>query len=173
MKAGRFSIWSALRCLEVLAVVGALVLGIINQSQPGPDRIRRDIATENAENEGQIRQLIAHEATAALDHDVEKAVSLYAPEAVVRDARGGISWFGPREIRDRYSKLPEFKKLAHVDLIVTVNPSLESASALGSTEGEFVEDGGLTHISSVAGEQWSFAKIEGVWKIASFTYNAR
>lgn len=149
--------------IPAMVAVAALVLGVINRYCPpeGP-------------SERPIRQAIAAEAAAAKEGDVDKAVSLYAPGAVVRDAGAGATWSGLPEIRRRYSDLPKFNKLDHVDVTVTFDEHGEFARAVASTAGVIVnEDGSTSPVSSVDAERWSFEKIEGRWKVVSFTYDAR
>ncbi len=122
---------------------------------------------------GHFLQIMDMEADATLEGNVDKAVSLYAPDGVVRDAGAGTSSVGADEIRDRYSNLPEFSKLRHVDVTVTCDEGGELARARASTTGEMMEDGRMVPISSVDGEEWTFQKVGGSWKIVSFTYNTR
>lgn len=163
--------------LQALVAVGALVVAIQARHEaarrPTLEEVADKIASERARDEEEIRRLIADEAAAARAGDVDKAVSLYSRDAVVRDARGP-SWSGLTEIRSRYSQLSRFKELNHVDVKVEVSISGEFGSAQASTTGVIVnEDGTNTPISSMLAEVWVFQKIDGVWKILSFTYNAQ
>jgi len=176
MKPGMLSMVMVIAVVvEAMVAVAALVLSLITFCRPGPP------------STDPMRELIAMEATAALQGDVDKAVDLYAPNAVVRDGRGEIgkalgivpshvqsTWSGLDEIRDRYTHLERFNELQHVDVTVTFEQGGQVARAVGSTSGEMVNaDGTTTPISSIDGEMWTFQKIDGAWKIISFTYNAR
>jgi len=187
-----------LRMVMVVAVVvqamvaaAGLVVAVIALreaiGQPTLEEIAADIAAAAAKDMREIRQVIADEATAARTGDVDGAVELYAPNAVVRDGQAEIgkalgvlppnvqsTWSGFDEIRDRYTHLEKFNELHHVDVTVTFEQGGQIARAVGSTSGEMVTaDGSTTPISSIDGEMWTFQKIGGTWKIISFTYNAR
>jgi len=164
-----------LRLLQVAGVVGALIMAILAycNAPPTPEEVADKNASQRAAHELEIRGLLADEATAARERDIDRALRLYSEDAVVRDARGP-SWSGHTEIRGRYSELPLFKKIDHVDVSVEVSIGGQFASARASTTGLIMnEDGTETPISSIMGEIWVFHKIEGTWKILSFTYNAQ
>ena len=132
-----------------------------------------------------ILQIIETEATAALERDIDKAINLFAEDAFVRDALGeagkklGVvlpqeptSWSGLKEIRQRYANLPRFTTLSHLGVVVTFDDTKRLAKATASTNGVYESDTGTpAHIFSIDGERWTFAKIDGVWKITSFSYN--
>lgn len=132
-----------------------------------------------------ILQIIESEATAALERDIEKAISLYAEDAFVRDALGEAgkelgtvplevttSWSGLEEIRERYANLPRFEALRHLGVVVTFDHAGKFAHATASTNGVIENETGVfTPIFSIDGERWNFEQIDGVWKITSFTYN--
>ncbi|MGD0766140.1 MAG: nuclear transport factor 2 family protein [Dehalococcoidia bacterium] len=144
-------------------IIGTVVDGVIGTTE-----------ARSSDNIEQVKQLIHEEAAAALAADIDGALSLYTPNyAVVRDAISGESWQGLQQIRDRYSKLPQFTKLDHVDIQVTLEPGGNSASAVASTSGEMLTNGGVTPVSSFRGEYWTFQKVEGTWRIETFTYAAR
>ena len=151
--------------------------------------IRRLTATAGAAetvtaNEAAIRRLITTEASVAIAHDAKLALSIYKEDATVRDALAeqrqalgllppGIktSWHGHDEIGPRYAQLPVFPSLTHIAISMTFDSG--GASATSSTSGEVVlPDGSIIPISSVDGDLWRFKKIDGEWKITSFTYNA-
>jgi ketosteroid isomerase-like protein len=156
---------------EVCFIGAALVVSVGNVIWNEFIKESPDVAIERRmrSSEEEIHNLIAAEANAAFEHDVDAAVDLFAPNAVVRDAKGP-SWMGEAQIRKRYSELESFDALAHVDIILFMNEGREFASALASTEGQ-IEGQGLP-IRSVLGEVWVFKRIDGDWKIQSFTYNA-
>jgi hypothetical protein len=131
-----------------------------------------------------IEGLIAVEAQAAIEHNPDLALSIFTEDATVRDAFAaqrqaldllppGIktSWRGHDEIGPRYAALPEFPSLAHIEISVVFESG--GASATSSTSGEIVlPDGTKMPVESVDGDLWRFVKIDGEWKIKSFTYNA-
>lgn len=175
---GRSKVLISFAAAAAIATVVMGVLGVISfilqLTEAGPPDSR------------EIRELITAEAVAAFEHDIDKAVELFAPDAVVRDGQAEIgkalgivptdvqsTWVGLGEIRDRYRHLPEFRKLDHVDVTVIFEEDGQAARAIASTSGEIVnEDGTTDTISSIDGEMWRFQKIDGNWKIASFTFNA-
>lgn len=161
------------RKLRLAFLIGGVVTAVVAVASLVLD-VKQELSAPAPRQEGPIRELIDQEADAAREGDVDKAVSLYAPGAVVRDAGAGVGWSGLSEIRQRYSDLPKFKKLDHVDVTVTFGEDGEFARAVASTAGEILNnDGSITFISSVSGEIWSFRRIEGDWKIVSFTYDFR
>ena len=190
----RWTSWIRLAALIVSIVVGVAGVTVaaislrISASQPSMDDILAKVNEETTKvNEeilatkeaGQsadsqaIQQVIHDEAAAALRADIDKALSLYTDDAVVRDAGSEQSWHGLQQIRDRYSELPQFTKLDHVDIQVILEPGGNSASAVASTSGEMLTNGVVTPVSSFLGEYWTFKKVEGTWRIETFTYAAR
>jgi hypothetical protein len=177
--------------VQAMVAVAGLVVAVIALREaighPTLEEANAHMSAAAAAEVHDIRRLIDDEAAAALDHNVEKAVGLYAPNAVVRDGLGEIgkalkvippdvetTWFGLEKIRERYTHLERFNELEHVNVTVTFEPGGQTARAVGSTSGEMVNpDGTVTPISSIDGEMWTFEKIDGAWKILSFTYNAR
>ena len=161
----------------VVAVV-ALILAIGADAQLSPGKI--------AEIRSEVEALINMEATAALTNDVDTAVSLFAPDAKVRDALGEMAnvladpsqdpttWIGTDAIRERYTNLPVFEELVHTDISVIVDPAGISAWAEASTSGIIEnENGTKTGISSILGEKWTFEKLDGRWLVKTWSYNLR
>lgn len=141
---------------------------------------------------GEIRQLIAKEARAALEGDAEGAASLYCGDAVVRNwgsyAPHGPhpleSWQGLSAIRERYKTIPRFTRLLHTDVnVVEVNLFAGTARAVSSTDGMIAtgatRESSPIAVASVNGDIWEFRRVNsspflpwtGEWKIASFTYD--
>ena len=134
-----------------------------------------------------ILDIIESEAVAALDKDIDKAVSLYSEDAFVRDVLGEIgkklgtvppdewtSWCGHDEIRERYRNLPRFTALSHAGAVLTFDDTKKVATVIASTDGIYEDASGtLVNIFSIDGERWTFKKIEGVWKITNFSYNVQ
>ncbi|TAK34256.1 MAG: hypothetical protein EPO21_09925 [Chloroflexota bacterium] len=124
-----------------------------------------------------LLRLMEDEATATRNGDVEWAMSLFAPNAVVRDAGGEngkiLQWSGHTQIRQRYSSLPRFSSLNYNGAVVTFDDTKIRAAARASTNGEYVDaEGKAVPIASIDGERCTFRQIGGVWKIVSFVYNA-
>ncbi len=121
-----------------------------------------------------ILDTIRAEAKYSKNHDMEAALALFEPDAVVRDAgaRPPQTWSGTMEIKERYEKLPTFIKLDHIDLILSLDAGKEFARVRGSTIGEYLDAGGKRIvISNVNGEEWALRKEKGTWKIVSFSYD--
>lgn len=171
----------------VVSAIVAVIALLVAMDQPTADEVAAKVSAAAAAEVHDIRRLIDDEAAAALDHDVERAVGLYTPDAVVRDGLAEIgkalkvipadtqsTWYGIEEIRERYTHLERFIELKHVNVTVAFEPGGQTAWAVGSTSGEMVNaDGTTTAISSINGEMWTFEKTDGAWKILSFTYNVR
>ena len=165
-----------LRFIEVLAIVTATVIALISL------KIACDTRHPST---GPILKIIETEAVAVLNRDIDRAVSLFAEDAFVRDfveetnKKLGLvplnvptSWAGLSEIRERYVNLPIFTKLHHDGVVVTFDDTGKFARATASTNGRYVPQGQQpVDIFSVDGERWTFKKIGSDWKITSFTYN--
>lgn len=149
----------------VAGIIGGLAVGLLIP-----------IISSCISGEKQVREIVNQEATLVLQGKIEEAVSLYAEDAYIRDAAGGdtgleIWWKGQQEIADRYSKLPQFKYLKHDAIEITISSDKKYARAIADTIGEYVIDGKNVRISSNRGERWTLEKVDGRWKITSFTYN--
>ena len=149
----------------VAGIIGGLVVGLLIP-----------IIGSCISGEKQVREIVNQEATLVLQGKIEEAVSLYAEDAYIRDAGGGdtgleIWWKGQQEIADRYSKLPQFKYLKHDAIEITISSDKQYARVVADTIGECVIDGKNVRISSNRGERWTLEKVDGRWKITSFTYN--
>jgi hypothetical protein len=151
----------------IAAIIGALIGGsfalYIDQKNH-----------QMSEDELEIRLLILQEANFVLNGDKDKAVNLYASNALVIDAAGGqksleTTWVGTTNIKERYDALPTFVSLYHNAVNVEVTGG--QASATADTVGAYVSKGETITISSNQGEKWGFDRIDDTWQITSFTYN--
>ena len=106
--------------------------------------------------------------------------SIYAPDAVVTDAAcqtpgASQTWKGYRRLDARYLGLPKFLWLQHVFAQVTWDPDNSSAStatATAETAGVMLPATSQGKSQSIVGrELWTFAIVDGQWRITSFTYN--
>lgn len=123
-----------------------------------------------------IREIIEQEAKLALEGRVDEVVLLFDEKAFVRDACGGnndqeIIWNGKDRITERYRNLPNFTCLKHDAVEITISSDRTYARAIADTIGIYAVGGQNVTITSNQGEKWTFEKISGEWKIASFTYN--
>ena len=151
------------------AIVGALVNAVMNE-------IRVDPWESLAAEERPIREIIEKEANLTLEGKIDEVVLLYHEEAFVRDAAGGntdqeIFWNGINRVAERYRDLPEFTYLKHDAIEIAVSSDRTYARAIADTIGTYKVNGTEVKISSNQGEKWTFEKINGNWKITSFTYN--
>ncbi len=126
--------------------------------------------------EPNIRGIIDREANLVLDGKIDELVLLFDEEAFVRDAAGGsteqeIIWDGKNRIAERYRNLPEFIYLKHDAIEIAVSSDRTYARVIADTIGIYKVNGTEVKISSNQGEKWTFEKINGKWKITSFTYN--
>lgn len=134
------------------------------------------LASQTFSDERAIRDVIDQEAIYAQNHDISKVMSLYADDAILRDAAGGnrnneIVWHGKDRIEDRYKNLADFTYLSHEMIDISLCSDGSYARANSDTVGEYVVDGKVISITNDRSEQWEFKKIDGNWKIAYFTYN--
>ena len=125
----------------------------------------------------EVRKVIEAEARAARFRDANASVSLFveSPLTAVHDAILHANWIGCDHIHDRYSKLPDFESLVHIDVqiepIQFISGIVHATSiTIGKTSS------GITLYSR---ERWEFEKVNqspfmpwtGEWKIKSFTVN--
>ncbi len=124
-----------------------------------------------------VTNLMDQDVIAAKTHSVALLPQIYAYDAVVVDAGCQSSspssvWSGLPAITTRYEGLPTFTLLAHVMVHVTWipdNSSATRATATSDTSGIALVNG--SQLSLRGHELWTFAKIDGQWRITSFTYN--
>lgn len=144
-----------------------------------------------------IRDLISAEADYTYKSNIEGAVSLYAPDAIITDWGDWVGpphpfnvWRGEKEIRQKYSdhdKYGKFVSLAHTGISIDeVNWISGTAKATSSTNLKWVQKDNNNkdkeiNIATVNGDEWEFKKTgkvfflpwTGQWKISSFTYNSK
>jgi len=118
-----------------------------------------------------ILALMAAEAEAAVHDDAARLLELWAADGLIRDARhtpddptDDHTWIGHDAILSRYFTIvfPLYlTQLARADVILTVDGDTATATATTVIEGEV----------SPGGERWTFARVEGEWRIASIVFN--
>jgi hypothetical protein len=118
-----------------------------------------------------ILALMAAEAEAAIRDDAGRLLALWAADGLVRDANhtpddptDDHTWIGHDAILSRYLTIvfPLYlTRLACADVLLTVEGDEATATATTVIEGEV----------SPGGERWTFARIEGEWRITSITFN--
>jgi hypothetical protein len=125
-----------------------------------------------------VTSLMTREATAGKTRDTALVERIYSPDAVVADAACGQpaqshAWEGYGQLDARYSTMSKFLWLEHIFAQVTWEPDNSSAStatATAETAGvQLTSDGKPESISGR--ELWTFAVVDGQWRITSFTYN--
>jgi hypothetical protein len=138
---------------------------------PRPTLIARTPTPQPATAEEAIRQLILLEGEGVVGQDIGGLMDLWAPEAVITDAKhtpdnpnDDARWRGRDAIRERY-----------VVLVFPGNPSRVSPADV-----KIVIDGykaaaiSTTRIgaeTSPGGDRWEFVKRDGRWWITGLTYN--
>jgi len=154
-----------------MAVFGAIFLTVIlavyhSWTQPP------DIST--------VTNLMKEEVTAGETHDTALVSRIYIPDAVVTDAAcqtRGVSqtWQGYAQIDIRYRGLARFLWLQHVYAQVTWDPNDSRASTAyvtANTIGVLLPATSHGKAQSIVGhELWIFVRVNGQWRVASFTYN--
>ena len=118
-----------------------------------------------------IRQLILLEGQGVVGQDIGGLMNLWAPEAVIADAKhtpdnpnDDARWRGRDAIRERY-----------VVLVFPGNPSLVSPADVKIViDGDKATATSTTQIgaeTSPGGDRWDFVKRDGRWWITGLTYN--
>lgn len=127
-----------------------------------------------------VVQLMDREVTASKSHDGGIVAQIYAGDATVTDAgclTAGVSrtWHGVADIQARYSGLPEFVSLGHVNTHVIWEPAdrhADRAEATADTNGVIAPTSASTTGQPINGhELWTFVRSGTGWVIESFTYN--
>lgn len=136
-----------------------------------PTAVARVPTPQPATDEEAIRQLILLEGQGVVQQDIDGLMNLWAPEALVVDAKhtpdnpaDDARWRGRDAIRERYVVLvfpgnPGSAGASDVQLVI----SGETATATSTTV-----IGGET---SPGGDRWAFVRQDGRWWIAGLTYN--
>jgi len=158
-----------LSMLIIQVVVSAIVAGLV--SGFGVPYI-----TALTSQEKKIRSIIEQEAKLMLEGNIEELISLFDEDAFIRDVAGGntekeIIWHGKYRIAERYRNQPEFIYLKHEAIEITISSDKTYARVSADTIGIYKVNGIEVKISSNQGEKWTLKKINGKWKITSFTYN--
>ncbi len=129
---------------------------------------------------GTVTSLMEEEATASETHDTALVSRIYTADAEVTDTGCETAktlsqtWQGYAQIEDRYRLLPRFVWLQHAFEQVTWYPndrSASTASATAVTVGVLALPGTRNFLSITGDELWTFARVNGQWRVASFTYN--
>lgn len=124
-----------------------------------------------ASDEEAIRQLILLEGQGLVSQDIEGLMGLWAPDAVVTDAKhtpansdDDARWRGLDAIRERY-----------VVLVFPGNPTTAEAKDIQIViDGDRAIATSTTNIggeTAQGGDRWAFIKRDGRWWITELTYN--
>lgn len=118
-----------------------------------------------------ILALMTAEAKAAVHDDAARLLELWAADGLVRDANhtpddptDDHTWIGHDAILSRYLTIVfplHLTRLARTDVHLTIDQDVATATATTVIEGEV----------SSGGEQWTFARVDGEWRIVSITFN--
>jgi len=138
---------------------------------PPPAALARTPTPQPATAEEAISQLILLEGQGVVSQDIGGLMNLWAPEAVIVDAKhtpdspnDDARWRGRDAIRERY-----------VVLVFPGNPSLVSpADVVIVIDGDKATATSTTQIgaeTSPGGDRWDFVKRDGRWWITGLTYN--
>jgi hypothetical protein len=131
----------------------------------------RQPTPQPATDEEAIHRLILLEGQGVVRRDIDSLMDLWAPEAIVTDAKhtpdapdDDVRWRGRDAIRERY-----------VALVFPGNPSFVSpADVKIDIDGEKAAATSTTQIgaeTSPFGDRWDFVKRDGRWWITALTYN--
>jgi hypothetical protein len=125
-----------------------------------------------------LTALMDQEITAARNRDIRIVSTIFDEKASVMDAGcktpgQGKVWRGISELAARYSTLGTFPSLEHVVSAVAWVPDswqANKAYVSASTTGSVINaDGSLQVLEG--DERWVFVKMDGQWRITSFSYN--
>lgn len=118
-----------------------------------------------------ILALMTAEAEAAVHDDAARLLELWAADGLVRDANhtpddptDDHTWIGHDAILSRYLTIVfplHLTRLARTDVHLIIDQDVATATATTVIEGEV----------SPGGEQWTFARVDGEWRIVSITFN--
>jgi ketosteroid isomerase-like protein len=165
----RFIVTAILLLLVALAACanprGSSSLGV------RPTAAIRTPTPQPATDEEAIRQLILLEGQGLVSQDIEGLMGLWAPDAVVTDARhtpansdDDARWRGLDAIRERY-----------VVLVFPGNPTTAEAKDIQIViDGDRAIATSTTNIggeTAQGGDRWAFTKRDGRWWITELTYN--
>jgi cellulose synthase/poly-beta-1,6-N-acetylglucosamine synthase-like glycosyltransferase len=129
--------------------------------------------------ESYIKAKIFLEERAALSNDVDKAVALWSPDGVIRDAnytlddeRDDRVWTGLSGIRARYQeefRLRSYILLAHRNLSIFIEGN--EASVVNDLNAVIRTHDKIQKVFLSREDRWTFRKENGEWKITSLTVN--
>ncbi len=155
-------------CAVIFGTIAVTVILAVAHSRNQPP----DIST--------VTSLMKEEVTAAETRNTALANRIYTPDAVVTDAAcqtpgASQTWQGYAQIDARYRNPGKFLWLQHVFAQVTWDPNDSGASTAyvtADTAGVLLPATGHGKSQSIVGhELWTFVRVNGQWRIASFTYN--
>jgi hypothetical protein len=153
----------------VLAACGAPATSPSLASRP--TTLVRTPTSQPATDEEAIHQLILLEGQGVVSQDIGGLMNLWAPEAVIADAKhtpdnpnDDARWRGRDAIRERY-----------VVLVFPGNPSLDTPADVKIViDGDKATATSTTQIgaeTSPGGDRWDFVKRDDRWWITGLTYN--
>jgi cellulose synthase/poly-beta-1,6-N-acetylglucosamine synthase-like glycosyltransferase/ketosteroid isomerase-like protein len=127
----------------------------------------------------QIKAVLFLEEHAAIKADVDRAVRLWDPDGVIRDANYTVNnegddriWQGADGIRQRY--VQEFSQrrylsLAHTDASVFIEG--DRATVVNDLRAEIQTAGGIQTVFLSRGDRWTFTKRKDGWRITELVLN--
>jgi len=159
-----------------LAACGAPATSPSLGSQPTtlgsrPTALARTPTPQPATDAEAIRQLILLEGQAVVSQDIDGLMNLWAPEAIVADAKhtsdnpnDDARWRGRDAIRERYVVLvfpgnPSRVSPADVKIVIDGDKAMATSTTQIGAE------------TSPGGDGWEFVKRDGRWWIAALMYN--
>jgi ketosteroid isomerase-like protein len=171
-----------------LAVLAGLIFFLAVKLAPEQERIFRTNPEEasllpagamETSPETQVKAAIFMEKEAALEGDVEKALRLWDPNGVVRDARNTQSdasddsvWAGIEQVRRRYQQ--EFARhhylsLHHADASVVIEG--DSAVVINDLDAVLQTPSGTQRVLLARGDRWTLVRGANGWRIRELVLN--
>ncbi len=141
------------------------------QPLPTPTPPPAGIIPPGASDEEAILALLQAESRGVVEKDIDLLAAIWSDDAIIIDAKhtpndpgDDTRWVGLDAVLDRYVTLvfpgnPTFALPADVQITITG----EHAEARSSTQ--------IGQERSPHGDQWTFKKVQGQWRITSLTYN--
>ncbi len=184
MSTGRVASWALAGLVAMGLIVYALAVRFAPESERAyraPGRVAGLIpaAMVQPSDEGQIKADLYFEKEAALRGDADRAMRLWAPDGVVRDANYTVSdpsddrvWVGHDQVRRRY--VEEFARhhyleLRHSDASVFIQG--DTAVIVNDLRATIRTPSGIQHVFLSRGDRWTFVKGKDGWKIVELVLN--
>ena len=155
------------RRISTLLLLAALLARCGAMTTPPPS------VPSQQDDETAIQRVLAEEGSAVVALDIDRLMALWTDDGVVIDARhtpdqpgDDLVWEGIDAVRQRYVYTvfnAHPSQAGPSDLQITLSGDASQAQVVSTTR--------IGAEVSPLGDRWILRKVDGVWKIASLTYN--